>query len=111
MRRAEEGGVDKVVGLPDVADVVSGAGPDPLQVVHGVIPYGVSVCKNHREEVRVFAHVVTDEEECALDIVIPKNVEDKGSSLRYRTVIESEHHSLLHPRQPEKCAGETGAEE
>ena len=95
MWRAEEMGVDKLVGIVDIHGVGYRPVLEGTKMMEGVVAYLMSVGNNLLVELRILADVVADHEERGLDVELAQGFENEGSALRNGTVVEGDVDGML----------------
>lgn len=90
MRRAEQVGVQILVGLVHIAHIRAYAVQQSAYVVVSVVAQSVPAAFHHLELLGVLAYVVAHHKEGGFDAVVVEHVEHPGCHLGYGAVVESE---------------------
>ena len=101
MGRTEQVGGKITVTLLDVVNVIVVAHTHTADMVEGVVSYVMSALHHHLVDVRVFAHVVTNHEECGLYPILVQDIKYPGSNFGNGSVIEGEINRMVFRVFPE----------
>lgn len=67
----------------------------PVNVVKGMIAYGVAAFNNFAEDVRVLFDIVANAKECRFDVVFFQQIENPFRNFGYWSVVKGEINSFL----------------
>ena len=90
VRRSEQIGVQVLVGLLDILQILRSGMAKSAQVMKGVITQAVSVCHDLLEYVGMLADIVAHHEECRLDFIFPKHLKHPRRHLGDGAVIKGQ---------------------
>ena len=101
--RTEEVGAGEACPLRRIAHIAHCRGGSSLDMMEGVVAYGVSALPHFFKESRVALHILTNHKEGGLYPETVENVEHPWGSFGNRTVVEGDEDPLLLPL----CLGDT----
>ena len=103
MRRSDQIGVEVLVGLLDVLQILRSGMAKSAQVVEGVIAQAVSVCHDLSEDVGMLADIVAHHEESRPHLIFTKHLKHPGRHLGDGAVVKGQIDSTLLGMDAPEC--------